>query len=108
LKGQGHEPSRLITDKLQRYAAAHRTVIPSVVHDTTQYANNRAEVSHQVTRQRERQMRQFKSPGHAQRFLSVHGLIQNLFRIGRHLLRAVSYRLVRTRSFSAWNAIAGV
>jgi len=53
-------------------------------------------------------MRQFKSPSHAQRFLSVHGLIQNLFRIGRHLLRAVSYRLMRTRSFSAWNAIAGV
>jgi putative transposase len=108
LKGQGHEPSRLITDKLPSYAAAHRRVIPSVVHDTTQYANNRAEVSHQVTRQRERQMRQFKSPGHAQRFLSVHGLIQNLFRIGRHLLRAVNYRLVRTRSFSAWNAVAGV
>jgi putative transposase len=53
-------------------------------------------------------MRQFKSPGRARRFLSVHSLIQNLFRIGRHLLRAVNYRLVRTRSFSAWNAIAGV
>ena len=83
-------------------------MIPSVVHDTTRYANNRAEVSHQVTRQRERHMRQFKSPSHAQRFLSVHGLIQNLFRIGRHLLRAVSYRLMRARSFSAWNATAGV
>ena len=57
LKGQGHEPNRLITDKLRSYAVAHRTVIPSVVHDTTQYANNRAEVSHQATRQRERQMR---------------------------------------------------
>jgi putative transposase len=83
-------------------------VIPSVVHDTTQYANNRAEVSHQATRQRERQMRRFKSPAHAQRFLSVHGIIQNLFRIGRHVLRAASHRLVRMRSFSVWNAIAGV
>ncbi len=48
LKGQGREPRRLITDKLQSYAAAHRTVIASVVHDSTQYANNRAEVSHQA------------------------------------------------------------
>ena len=56
--------------------AALRTVMPSVVHSTMQYENNRAEVSHQPTRQRERQMRRFKSVGHAQRFLSVHGLVQ--------------------------------
>ena len=84
LKGQGREPRRLITDKLRSYSAAHRTVMPSVVHCTEQYANNRAEVSHQPTRQRERQMRRFKSAAHAQRFLSVHGLVQNLFRVGRH------------------------
>ena len=87
LKGQGREPRRLITDKLRSYSAAHRTVLPSVVHSTEQYENNRAEVSHQPTRQRERQMRRFKSAWHAQRFLSVHGLVQNLFRVGRHLLR---------------------
>ncbi len=52
------------------------------------YEDNRADVSHEPTRQRERQMRRFKSPGQAQRFLSVHGVIQNLFRVGRHLLRA--------------------
>ncbi len=50
LKGQGCEPRRLVTDKLRSYAAAHRTVMPGVVHDTTRYANNRAEVSHQPTR----------------------------------------------------------
>jgi len=54
--------------------------MPSVVHSTQQYENNRAEVSHQPARQRERQMRRFKSAGHAQRFLSVHGLVLNLFR----------------------------
>ncbi len=53
LKGQGREPRRLVTDKLRSYAAAHRTVMPSVVHSTRQYENNRAEVSHQPTRQRE-------------------------------------------------------
>ena len=57
LKGQGREPRRLITDKLRSYAAAHHTVMPSVTHGTRQYENNRAEVSHQPTRQRERQMR---------------------------------------------------
>ena len=50
-------------------------------------ANDRIRrASHQPTRQRERQMRRFKSAGQAQRFLSLHGVVQNLFRVGRHLL----------------------
>ena len=69
------------------------TVLPSVVHSTMRYENNRAEVSHQPTRQRERQMRRFKSAKHAQRFLSVHGLVLNLFRVGRHLLRGAHHRM---------------
>ena len=105
LKGQGREPRRLITDKLRSYSAAHRTVLPSVVHSTEQYENNRAEVSHQPTLQRERQMRRFKSASHAQRFLSVHGLVQNLFRVGRHLLRSVHHRSLRTRSFRVWDEV---
>ena len=103
LKKQGREPRRLITDKLRSYPAAHRNVMPSVIHCTDRYANNRAEVSHQPTRQRERQMRRFKSAAHAQRFLSVQGLVLNLFRVGRHLLRAVHHRLLRTRSFRVWD-----
>jgi putative transposase len=102
LKGQGCEPRRLVTDKLRSYSAARRTTMPSVVHDTSRYANNRAEVSHQPTRQRERQMRRFKSPEHAQRFLSVHGIIQNLFRLGRHLVSAANHRMLRDRSFRVW------
>ena len=54
LKHQGATPWRLVTDKLRSYGAAHRTVMPSVVHSTKPYENNRAEVSHQPTRQRER------------------------------------------------------
>ena len=90
LKRQGREPRRLITDKLRSYSAAHRTVMPSVIHSTQQYEKsfsvvvyNRAEVSHQSTRQRERQMRRFRSAAHLQRFASVHGVVQNLFRVGR-------------------------
>ena len=105
LKRQSREPRRLITDKLRSYSAAHCTVMPSVIHSTRQYENNRAEVSHQPTRQRERQMRRFKSAAHLQRFASVHGVVQNLFRVGRHLLRAVHYRLLRTRSFGIWDEV---
>ena len=105
LKGQGRSPRCLVTDKLRSYSAAPRTVMPSVVHNTRQYANNRAEVSHQPTRQRERQMRRFKSAAHAQRFLSVHGLVLNLFRVGRHLLRSAHHRLLRMRAFAEWDAV---
>ena len=105
LKRQGCVPRRLITDKLRSYPAACRTVMPSVVHCTNQYANNRAEVSHQATRQRERQMRRFKSAAHLQRFASVHGVVQNLFRVGRHVLRSAHHRLLRTRAFVEWDAV---
>ena len=67
LKDQGREPRRLIADKLRRYSAAHRTVMPSVRHSTRKYENHRAEVSHQPTRQRERQMRRFTFAAPAQR-----------------------------------------
>ena len=78
LKGQGEVPRRLVTDKLKSYPTAHREVFPSVEHRTGQYENNRAEVSHQHTREQERQMRRFKSIAQAQRFLYVHGQVQNL------------------------------
>ncbi|TMH36497.1 MAG: IS6 family transposase, partial [Betaproteobacteria bacterium] len=42
--------------------------------------NNRAENSHQSTRERERRMPGFKSAGHAQRFLVIFGLVADLFR----------------------------
>ncbi len=47
----------------------------------------------------------FKSMAQAQRFLSVHGITQNLFRVGRHLLRAANYRTLRDRAFVFWNAV---
>ena len=106
IKGQGGEPVRIVTDKLGSYAAARREVMPSVPHDTNRYANNRAELSNEATRLRERVMRRFKSPAQAQGFLSLHGLVQNLFRVGRHLLRATNYRLLRSRSLATWHAAA--
>ena len=105
LKRHGSMPRQVVTDKLPSYPAAQRTVMPSVHHVTTQYANNRAEVSHQPTRRRERQMQRFKSPGPLQRFASVHGVVHNLFRVGRHLLPAAHHRLLRTRAFADWDAV---
>ena len=105
LKQQGQAPRRLMTDKLRSYAPAHREVMPGTVHDTRQYANNRAELSHEPTRQRERRMRRFKSIGHAQLFLSVHGTIQNLFAILRHLLEAKHYRTFRAGAFDLYERV---
>jgi transposase-like protein len=72
------------------------------VHSPGQYANNRAEISHQPTRQRERRKRPFTSAAHVQRFASVHGLVQHLFRVGSHLLRSAQHRMLRTRAFVEW------
>jgi putative transposase len=102
LKGQGGGPRRVVTDKLKSYSSARRKLMPDVVHVTDRYANNRAEVSHESIRQRERRMRRFKSVLQVQRFLSVHGVVSNLFRLGRQLLRAKNYRMFRMRAFVRW------
>ena len=108
LKEQGQPPWKLITDKLKTYPAVHREVFPSVEHKTGQYENNRAEVSHQHTRKQERQMRRFKSIQQSQRFLSAHGPVQNLCRVGRHHLRAANHRLLRDRAFAEWQEVTCV
>ena len=108
LKSQGCAPWQLVTDKLKSYDAAHRSIMPSVDHNTERYANNLAEVSHQPTRRRERQMRRFKSAGQAQRFLSVHGVILNFFRFSRHRMSSKNYRWLRARALKDWNAATAV
>jgi putative transposase len=105
LKGQEREPRQLVTDKLRSYQAAVRTSMPSVVHNTERYANHRAEVSHEPIRQRQRQMRGFKSVAQAQRFWSVHGVIENLFRVGRHLLQSANHRILRAHSLLVWHEV---
>ena len=102
LKKHRDEPRKIVTDKLRSYGVAHRELIPDTIHDTSQYANNRAELSHQPTRVRERGMRRFKSVVQAQRFLGVHAAVYNLFNLGRHLISASHYRLIRLRAFASW------
>jgi len=105
LKKHRGQPRKIVTDKLRSYNVAHRELIPETIHDTTQYANNRAELSHEPTRVRERGMRKIKSMEQAQRFLGAHAAVHNLFNIGRHLLSAENYRYFRLRGL---HAIAGI
>jgi len=77
--------------------------MPDVIHDTSQYANNRAEQSHESTRVRERGMRRFKSVGQAQRFVTAHAAVSNLFNLERHLVSAGHYRNLRIGAFSEWS-----
>ena len=102
LRKYGGELRKIVTDKLRSYGVAHRELIPETIHDTSQYANNRCELSHEPTRVRERGMRKFKSMEQAQRFLGAHATVYNLFNLGRHLVSAENYRHFRLRSFASW------
>jgi putative transposase len=103
MRNHGGEPRKIVTDKLRSYPVGHREVMPEAIHATDQYANNRAEQSHEATRVRERGMRKFKSVGQAQRFLSPHAAVSNLFNLGRHLVRAQHYRDLRASAFEGWS-----
>jgi putative transposase len=107
LKGLTYVPRLIITDKLASYGAAKREILPGVEHRRHRYFNNRAENSHQPTRQRERTMRRFKSAGHAQRFLAAFGPINSHFRPRRHRLRIHDYRREMTQRFQTWQEITG-
>ena len=108
LKKQVRPPRVLITDKLASYGAAKREIMPGVEHRQHKGLNNRAENSHQPTRRRERQMKRFKSPGQAQRFLAAHDQINNLFHLRRDHLPAPQYRAARTQAFQTWAEVSGV
>ena len=108
LKNHQGEPRKIVTDELRSYGVAHRELMPEAIHDTTQYANNRAELSHQPTRVRERGMRCFKPSRQAQRFLGVHAAVYNHFNLGRHLVSAKNYRMLRMRAFVSWKYAAAL
>ena len=116
LKGCQYVPRVIITDKLASSGAAKREILMSVEHRQHKRLNNRAENSppwgRPPTRQRERGypvgvLRRFKSPGHAQRFLSAHGPIRDHFCPGRDRLRAHAYKEERTQRFLLWNQVTG-
>lgn len=102
LKGLRYVPRVVFTDRPKSYAAAKAKIIPGVEHRQSRYLNNRAENSHQPTRQRERRMKRFTSLRQAQQFLSAHGPIHQHSQPRRHLMAAAEYRAYRTNAFAIW------
>lgn len=107
MKKQRRVPRVLVTDKLRSYNVSHRELMPSVEHRSHKGLNNRAENSHQPTRERERAMKGFRSPRASPRFLSAFSQISPYFRRRRHLMAVPDYRAEMTTRFSIWNQITG-
>ena len=109
LKKQGFAPKLLVTDKLRSYASAFRRLGLSCPHQQGLRQNNRAENSHQAVRRRERKMQRFKSARSAQRFLSMHAAIHNIFNLQRHLVSSATLRISRAEAANQWhNAVRAV
>jgi putative transposase len=104
LKKLGFTPDVLVTDRLRSYGAAKTRMGLSAHHELGLRKNNRAENSHQPARRRERKMQRFKSPGSAQRFLSVHAAVHNTFNVQRHLTSRNTLRVLRVEAFQTWRA----
>ena len=98
LKRQGREPRRLIHGQAPQLfsCAPHRDAVRDPQYLAVRIQSSRSLAS--TDPPAGAQMRRFKSAAHLQRFASVHGVVQHLFRVGQHLLRVVHYRLLRTRS----------
>ena len=109
LRKQGVAPTEWVTDKYQVYGSALRELgISRRTHLTGKCLNNRAESSHVPVRQRERKRQGFRSPGQAQRFLSMHAATYNTFTVPRHLTTARVHRLFRADAFATWREAAGL
>jgi transposase-like protein len=104
MKKQGFAPDVLVTDKLRSYGAAKAELKLTARHEQGRRRNNRAENSHLPVRRRERKMQRFKSPGSAQRFLSVRGAVHNNFNLQRHLVSRSTLRILREEAFRTWQA----
>jgi putative transposase len=107
MKKQRRVPGVLATGECRSYGPAHRELTGPVEHRSHKGLNNRAENSRQPTRQRERAVKGFRSPGRAQKFLSAFSQISPRFRPRRHLMAATEYRTGMHHRFTTWNQITG-
>jgi putative transposase len=105
LKKYAFVPERLVTDDLRSYGAAARALGLERLHERGRWKNNRVENSHQPTRRRERKMQRFKSACSAQKFLSTHAAVYNIFNVQRHLISAQTHRVLRAAAMTMWRGV---
>ena len=103
LRNHGIKPTRIVTDKLGSYGAALKLLGLNLLHDVGGRKNNRAECSHVPIRRRERKSQKFRSVSNAQKLLSAHGQIYNLFNLRRHLISRNTLRKFRHQANLEWN-----
>ena len=108
LRKQGFAPTEVTTDRLRSYGAAFGELGLTARHEQGLRKNNRAEVSHQPLRRRERKMQRFKAPGSAQRFVSTHAAVYNTFNVQRHLISRRTLRIFRAEAMAQWRAATAV
>ncbi len=106
LRKQGFAPTEITTDGLRSYGAAFAEIGITARHEQGLRKNNRAEASHQPVRRRERKMQRFKTPGSAQRFVSVHAAAYNTFNVQRHLISRRTLKTFRAEAMAQWHAAA--
>ena len=97
LKKYGFVPDRMIADDLRSYGAAAHDLGIERHHERGRWKNNRAENSRRPNRRRARKMQRFRSPGSAQKFLSPHAAVYNIFNVQRRLAFAQTHRAPRRR-----------
>ena len=105
LRNQGVKPKRIVTDRLGSYGAAFKLLGLKHLQDVGGRKNNRAECSHVPIRRRERKAQKFRSMHNAQKLLSAHGQIYNLFNHRRHLISRNTLRKFRVQAMTEWNVI---
>ena len=101
-------PRKIVTNQLRSYTAAKAQIpdpsnVKHVFVRASARMNNRAENSHQPTRERERRMGGFRDPERTQAFLSSFGPIRQHFALKRHLLRVSLHRSQLGERFAAWH-----
>ncbi|MGF6960583.1 IS6 family transposase [Paraburkholderia youngii] len=102
-------PGKIVTDQLRATRLRKRRSPNWLIHvrhvfvKASARVNNRAENSHQPTRERERRMRGFRLPERTQAFLSNFGPIRQHFALKRHRLPASRYRQQLALRFAAWH-----
>ena len=106
LKNQGVRPTKIVTDRLGSYGAALKLLGLKHLQDVGGRKNNRAECSHVPIRKRERKAQKFRSVMNAQKLLSAHSQIYNLFNHRRHLISRKTLRKFRQQAQTEWNIIA--